>query len=196
MFAPGEVRFSNGIRLSCETDYPYGYDICYTVSGNGRLAVRIPSWSGNYSVSRNGGECAYELEKGYAYINVSDGDRINISLDSTPYFVYASEKVPSLSGKAALCRGPLVYCFEGADNEGDVLSLSADTKGEIRPLGFDEGLLGGTERIAVQGYKREPQKVLYSMSAPKKTPVTLYAIPYSLWGNRGENQMRVWMDTE
>lgn len=194
MFAPGEVTFSNGIKLLCETGYPYSFEICYTVSGNGRLAVRIPGWSGKYSVSKNGTEFVPELEKGYVYINVSDGDRINISLDGTPHFVYASEKVPSLSGKAALCRGPLVYCFEGADNNGDVLSLSADTKGDIRPMGFDEELLGGTEPIAVQGYKREPQKELYSSDAPKKTPVTLYAIPYSLWGNRGENQMRVWMD--
>ncbi|MGN1105482.1 MAG: glycoside hydrolase family 127 protein, partial [Huintestinicola sp.] len=194
MFASGEVSFSNGIKLSCETNYPYGFEISYTVSGNGRLAVRIPAWSKKYSVSINGSETECETEKGYIYIKVSDGDRINISLDGTPHFVYASEKVPALSGKAALCRGPLVYCFEGADNGGDVISLSVDTTGEIRPMGFDEGLLGGTEMIAVKGFKREPQKSLYSSEMPKKTPVTLYAVPYSLWGNRGENQMRVWVD--
>lgn len=196
MFASGVVTFSNGIRLSCETAYPYGFDICYTVSGNGRLAVRIPGWSKKYSVSINGSETECESEKGYIYISVSDGDRINISLDGTPRFVYASEKVPALSGKAALCRGPLVYCFEGADNGGDVLSLSVDTAGELRPMGFDEGLLCGTEMIAAKGFKREPQRELYSSEKPKKTPVTLYAVPYSLWGNRGENQMRVWMDVE
>lgn len=194
MFAPGDVTFANGIKLSCETDYPYGFEISYTVSGKGRLAVRIPRWSKKYSVSINGSETACECVKGYVYINVSDGDRINISLDGTPRFVYASEKVPALSGKAALCRGPLVYCFEGADNGGNVLSLSADTTGEICPMGFDERLLGGTEMLAVKGYRREPQRELYSSEAPKKTPVTLYAIPYSLWGNRGENQMRVWVD--
>ena len=34
---------------------------------------------------------------------------------------------------------------------------------------------------------------LYSDKAPQMEDVTLRAIPYFAWGNRGLNQMRVWM---
>ena len=33
---------------------------------------------------------------------------------------------------------------------------------------------------------------LYSDIAPVRTLTTLTAVPYYTWGNRGENQMRVW----
>ncbi len=90
--------------------------------------------------------------------------------------------------------GPLVYCFEGADNGGDVISLSVDPSEKVKAEEFDSELLGGTRRLIAKGYRREPQTGLYSCSAPKKTPCEIYAVPYCLWGNRGENQMRVWMD--
>lgn len=195
MYAAGEAQFENGMKLSCKTGYPYDFNIRYTVSGSGKLAVRIPAYSASFTILRNGADAAAELIKSYAYINVNDGDVIDITLDGTPHFVFASQKVPALSGKAALCRGPLVYCFEGADNDGDVLSLSADTAVSPKPCGYDSGLLCGTERIAVSGFRRKGQAALYSYDAPEKIPCTLYAVPYSIWGNRGENQMRVWMDT-
>lgn len=50
---------------------------------------------------------------------VNAGDVIVIKLCDKPYFVYASNKVPQLTGQAAMCCGPLVYCFEGKDNEDD-----------------------------------------------------------------------------
>ena len=39
----------------------------------------------------------------------------------------------------------------------------------------------------------ESSDALYSEERPKRTDVTLTAIPYYAWANRGENQMRVWM---
>ncbi len=36
---------------------------------------------------------------------------------------------------------------------------------------------------------------LYSDKAPAARPCEAVAVPYYTWGNRGENQMRVWMDS-
>jgi DUF1680 family protein len=102
----------------------------------------------------------------------------------------------------AIQRGPLVYCFEGVDNEGDVLSLSVDTEAEIQIRPFDPELLAmypakqlvaGSTMLDIKGFRSAPQKQLYSMEKPEATPCTLHAVPYYTWGNRGENQMRVWM---
>ncbi len=194
LFASGEAVFKNGMKLQCETAYPYGFEVSYRVSGAGILAVRIPGWSAKNTIRRNGSVITPEIKTGYAYIPASDGDEITLTLDDTPRFVYASEKIPAVSGKAALCRGPLVYCFEGADNGGEVIPLSIDPAAEVTVGENAAGLPEGAVSLNAKGFRREPQKSLYSSQPPKKSPCTLTAVPYCLWGNRGENQMRVWID--
>lgn len=194
LYCAGETEFENGMKLVCRTGYPYDFDIEYEVSGSGRLAVRIPSWSAEYSLTVNGEKVAAELTGGYAVVAVADGDRVKLVLDGSPRFVYASGKVPALSGKTAVCRGPLVYCFEGADNDGDVITLTLDTQSKPTLCGYDPKLLCGTERIAVSAYRAAVTNELYTSVPPEKVSCTAYAVPYYTWANRGENQMRVWMD--
>jgi DUF1680 family protein len=193
MFAAGNTEFDNGIKLVCETEYPYSGEIIYRVEGKGKIAVRIPSWSKSYSITKNGAAISPEIRKGYVYINISDGDVISLSLDMTPRIVYASQNVPALSGKAAVCAGPLVYCFEGVDNGGDVLSLFLDISEKPVFEEYDGSLLYGTCKITAKGFRREAQTELYSDRKPSLEATELHGIPYCLWANRGENQMRVWL---
>lgn len=195
LFAAGSVDFQNGGKITCETGYPYELTVNYTVIKGGKnLAVRIPSWSKVFSVTKNDKQISLAPKNGYIYLEVSDGDRITLTLDGSPRFIYPSAKLHDISGMVALARGPLVYCFEGVDNGGDVVSLSLDTAGEVSVQPFDESLLGGTVRIKVSALKTEDIDGLYSEDAPKRTPVNAVAVPYFTWGNRGENQMRVWMN--
>ena len=194
LFADGQVSFQNGMKLTCKTDYPYDLHVTYQVEKGGRIAIRIPDYSKTWTLCVNGKETDATPEKGYVYLNAADGDTITLALDDTPYFVYASSRVPRLTGKTALCRGPLVYCFEGVDNEGDVLSLSLKD-GETPVVGsYDENLLGGSVTLTVPAARTEDTKGLYTASCPGTKPCSAVAVPYYTWGNRGENQMRVWMD--
>lgn len=201
LFAAGKVRLENGMRFTCETKYPYNFEILYHIEKGGKLAVRIPGWSRTWQLSVNEKKLETSdvlLQKGYAYLNVSDGDTIRLTLDGTARFQYASLKVPALTGKTAICRGPLVYCFEGVDNQGDVLSLSLLKDGALRVSDFQENLLGGTVTITADALRTETSGALstelYSDEAPVTSPCQAMAVPYYTWGNRGENQMRVWMD--
>ncbi|MDO4336809.1 MAG: glycoside hydrolase family 127 protein [Eubacteriales bacterium] len=195
LFAGGEASFENGMKLSCKTSYPYGFTVLYTITaGNGQLAVHIPSWSSQYRILVNGSDAKYTLQDGYVYLSVKENDTVSITLDDTPYTMYASSRVPQLSGYAAVCRGPLVYCFEGADNDQDVLSLSLKRGGSLTAEPFDKDLLNGTVRITAEAVRRETTEELYTSALPAMTPCTAVAIPYYTWCNRGENQMRVWMN--
>ena len=195
LFAGGEAAFENGMKLSCETEYPYGFTVNYKVTaGNGRLAVHIPSWSKTFEVSLNGEKTDVALKNGYIYLNVKEDDVICIALDDTPYFMYASAKVPQLSGCTAVCRGPLVYCFEGVDNDLDVLSLSLKRGGNLEVSPYDGSLLNGTVKITAEAIRREIPSDLYSCEPPAEKPCRAVAVPYYTWCNRGENQMRVWMN--
>lgn len=195
LYADGEVNFENGIKLSCSTEYPYGFDVNYRIiEGSGKLAVRIPSWSRSYSVTVNGTAVQPEIIKGYAYLSVKCSDEIKITLDSNPYAVYAYAKVSRLTGSVALCRGPLVYCFEGCDNDGDVLSVSLKRGGKTEVCDYDENLLSGTVMLKAEAVRSEISDELYTMTPPEEKPAAASAVPYYTWGNRGENQMRVWMN--
>lgn len=195
MFASGEVKFKNGISLRCETDYPYNFTVKYTVKNSGNLSIRIPGWSEKYDIKSNGKAIYPEKVRGYITLRVSDGDIIEIQLDDRARKVYPSTKIPSLSGKIAIERGPLVYCFEGVDNEGDIISLYSKEKGKVSPEEFNPQLLNGIVPIKMESFKiKNCDNGLYSYTKPEKTDYTAMAIPYYAWGNREENQMRVWID--
>lgn len=181
------------MSIVCETGYPYDFAVSYKISGSGKLAVRIPKWSADFTLTINGEKKTPAVSDGYVYLTVSDGDEVSLTLDGTPRFVYASPKIPRLSGSVALCRGPLVYCFEGADNGGDVLSLKLDTAAMPNPIPFDPDLLGGTVKISADAYRTEQTEGLYTSIKPPQISCKAVAVPYYTWGNRGENQMRVWL---
>lgn len=196
LFAAGLVTFGNGMKLLCETEYPYEFTVTYYIqeaAEGSRLALRIPHWSSHTEVFVNGKTQSCQCDAGYLYLNVKSGDEVVLELDGTPRLVYASRRVSRMTGMAAVCRGPLVYCFEGRDNGGDVFSLSLKTDGSITELPFDENLLGGTLPLQVEALKTEEINGLYSSSLPESRKYNGTAVPYYTWGNRGENQMRVWI---
>lgn len=201
LYADGEICFENGLKLECRTEYPYGFDIRYKVTeGSSELAVRIPAWSEScYHVLLNGQtldaeKISTKLVKGYLYLEVQAGDEIVLQLDPAPYRVYASTKVPRLTGCVSICRGPLVYCFEGTDNEGDVLSLAVCRGGELKAEEYDGSLLNGTVMLNVDAVRAAYEDNLYTIQAPEEKQCQAKAIPYYTWGNRGLHQMRVWMN--
>ena len=194
LYAEGEVSFKNGIKLVCETKYPYEFNIKYTVKeGEGLLAVRIPKWSDKkYKID---GVKTIKKEKGYEYMKVKAGDIFTLELSDEVRIVYSSSKIPRLSAAAALERGPLVYCFEGIDNGGDVLSLRFGENAKIEVMNHEKDLLNGVTRLKVVLSKEvSAEDDLYSYDKPKVETFEAVAVPYYTWGNRGLNQMRVWIN--
>ena len=191
LFAGGDVKFENGIHLSCKTAYPYGSDISYKATGKGKLAVRIPRWSKNTAFVFNNKRITPQTDNGYAVFEINGEAELEINLDCKPRILYPNPKIPTLSKTACLMKGPLVYCFEGNDNKGDVLSLSLDTAEKIEEKESD--ILGGTVILEAKGFRQTASAELYSEIPPAFSKETLTAIPYYLWGNRGVNQMRVWL---
>ena len=101
---------------------------------------------------------------------------VSISLPMEVRRVKARDEVESDRGKVAFERGPVLYCFEEADN-GKVLDLviPESVKGFF---GFDEELLGGLGTISVQ------------TGADGRS---LKGIPYFAWNNRGRGEMITWI---
>lgn len=199
LYLGGEVKSALGYSLTCETQYPRFGDVKFTFHGEKEttLAFHIPSWSRNTTLAVNGEsvDLSAFTRDGYAYVKgvFREGDVIQLSFDMTPYKVYASSRVPADTGCAAIQRGPVVYCAEGVDNKGDVLSLSLAEEGTICEEKFAPDLLGGIVPLTAEGWRVQPTEELYSQKRPDQEPEEIRLVPYYTWGNRGENQMRVWL---
>ena len=194
--------------IKTTTNYPVSGEINYEFTNvpikEIEFAIRIPEFSEeNYSVDilvneKEDSSYVTRVENGFYFIKgvFKEGMKLRVELDVTPKKVYANTAVRYDAGCVAITRGPMVYCFEGKDNEGLLQSLRVKKNGNIVEESFDELSLNGIIKLNVEGYKMIGSDRLYSYERPKANDCNITAIPYYIWGNRGLNQMRVWMNEE
>ena len=99
-------------------------------------------------------------------------------------------------GKVCYTRGPLVYCAEERDN-GPLLNTLRVDSAQGAQARYEEGLLGGVTTLTVEGdrVRPAPDAPLYTRDQPlARSPCAIKLIPYYAWSNRGENEMRVWIE--
>lgn len=202
LFVGGTLDLSDtfGGKITLKTTYPYDNKIEYYFEPEKetmdvQLAIRIPAWSRHTMIRLNGSTAEYEFKDGYAYLhaNFSMQDVVTVEFDMSARKIYTSNKVSANTGKAAVERGPLIYCAEGVDNESDVLSLSYKKNGEITVSEYLPDKLYGIQELYAEGYRENISDDLYSYEAPAVKECRITLIPYYAWGNRGLNQMRVWI---
>ena len=186
-------------RIQVESQYPWQGDITYRIQPKVEtafsLALRIPRFAKELQITVNGEPWQAVPEKGYAYLSRgwAQGDVVQVHFDMPVRRIYANPAVRANAGRVALMRGPLVYCLEGIDNSAPLqaLHLPRSSGFELHPA--PEGVLKGNLLLTAQGLRYVDRPVLYSDEPPRQEPVTLTAVPYYAWGNRGLNQMLVWI---
>ena len=186
-------------RIQVESQYPWQGDITYRIQPKVEtafsLALRIPRFAKELQITVNGEPWQAVPEKGYAYLSRgwAQGDVVQVHFDMPVRRIYANPAVRANAGRVALMRGPLVYCLEGIDNSAPLqaLHLPRSSGFELHPA--PEGVLKGNLLLTAQGLRHVSGPVLYSDEPPRQEPVTLTAVPYYAWGNRGLNQMLVWI---
>lgn len=202
LYIGGSLDLSENIKgkIEVETGYPYDNVVNYKMKPEDSamdmtLAIRIPSWSKGTKILYNGTEIEYTDKDGYAYISehFAEEDEISLILDMKAEFNFANPKVSSDDGKVAISYGPLVYCAEGVDNGGSVLDLSILMDSDLHVSEFKKDKLGGIKEITVEGYKAKFTDELYSKKRPEYEKCTITLVPYYTWGNRGLNEMRLWI---
>ncbi len=144
------------------------------------LAVRIPLWCDKYVFSQN---C--EVKDGYAYFRISGDCVIECDFEIKTKMIKCSNRVRANTDKAAVTRGPFVYCVEEADNGKNLQMLKISKT----PCFESDG-----NNVIADGYREKECDILYSEWSEAETEKTkIRFIPYYLWGNRGENEMSVYI---
>ena len=196
-FANNASFMHNGkaVRVELKTRYPEDGDVVFTLDGGfERAAFRIPSWCEEYSLCVDGTRVCEKPVNGYVYIEL--GGRchtVELSLRMSPRLVYANPALYRQNGKAALMRGPLVYCIEGVDNGENLDALSV-----VTPLVCEERYSDefGAVCCEVGGVRRTGDKLYGGAEDYVCEPCSLKYIPYYAFANRGESSMKVWVRTD
>lgn len=205
------------VVLEQQTNYPWDGDISIKVMKNQakafRMLIRIPGWvdrqpvpsdlyrfsddvQGSYTVKVNGRPVEGQLENGYLAIDRQwkKGDVVSVQLDMPVRTVKADQHVKADQGRTAVERGPLVYCAEGADNQGFCI-FNFLVPRQPRFTVVDRRISGQRDvNFSVKAIEVEGQAVDTDAAGKVKAQsATLTMIPYYAWNHRGTGLMQVWL---
>jgi DUF1680 family protein len=162
------------------------------------LKIRIPEYAQDTKISLNKEVIEPEQDKGYFIVKFEQSGKNQLVIDFgvKARWVTAKDEVRDDSGKAALVKGPLVYCLEEIENGKNLSSIYIDMNKEINQLEVAEGLVGDVPVLTYEGIRLKnsgiPEEELYGEPKFEQTAVKLQAVPYCLWNNRGVGEMQVW----
>ena len=201
LFIGGQAAFDKA-DIEVKTTYPWEAKTEYTVSpklenDTFTLAIRIPAYAKECKLYINNEPIALDdiVKDGYAYLTRAwkNADKVELVFDMPVRSVYCNTKVRDNEGCVALVRGPIVYAFEGVDNGEDIQELRVPKDAEFHVMDSADEMFKGAKIIEFQGKRVHGNDDLYTEEEPQMTSVKMKAIPYFTWGNRGLNQMKVWM---
>jgi hypothetical protein len=202
------------VGINMETNYPWDGKIKINLNPvrreNFTLHIRVPGWvnrtpspGGLYRMEDRAENLVYTVngkaEKiiedslGYAVINRvwNKGDVVEFEYKMTVEKIHSREEVKQNIDRVALQMGPLVYCVEGADNNGKAWNFIMP-EGTALVTGKDSIL---SEHVVVIKAKVPVFEVAADGLMLTSSLKTITAIPYYTWCNRGSNEMQVWLPT-
>jgi hypothetical protein len=200
------------VRLEQTTRYPWDGAVNLRVKpekpARFTLCLRIPGWvqgkplpsdlytyddasPAKWSVRVNGEEVSVAPQNGFAHLTREwkDGDSIALDLPMPVRRVAGHPRIAATRGQVALERGPIVYAFEGVDNDGSVFDAIVPATATVTPE-HRADLLGGVTVLQVRQAERAFRQEKGDLATK---PVSLTAIPYAVWANRGLAPMTVWV---
>lgn len=202
----------NTVPVQMETNYPWEGRVKITMNPDKRtpyaLRMRIPGWVSNvavpgdlyrfaeggksaFTILVNGKPAQYREENGYAVLDRTwqKGDVVELNLPMDVKRVLAKQDIKVNNDRVALQRGPLVYCVEGIDNNGQAWNMLVpeSTTFTTQPHQVStESVIAIRADVPVVGPSPDGSRVVTETK-------TITAIPYYTWANRGKSSMQVWL---
>jgi hypothetical protein len=183
-----DYPWSGEVRIEIDPEAPAAFD----------LKLRIPGWAKGATAAVDGEPVKLAPMNGYATIHRvwRKGDAVTLDLKMPAERLYAHPNVRMDVGRAALRRGPLIYCVEEADNPGGLVQTLALPRSAPLEAGWRADLFGGIMTLEANAKRLVPgtqADALYSTEPPAIRDAALVALPYHLWANRAPGSMQVWV---
>ena len=189
---------TKNLEVEQTTDYPWDGKVTLTVKKAKNLQtiqLHKPNWCDKYTVKVNGENSDLRITRKW-----KKGDVIELNLDMRPRLVEANPLVEEAKNQVAVMRGPIVYCLEGQDIQGDCrisdIALPADIQLKEVPMTIEGHSFTALEGDAVvTNDKTWDNQTLYrELSKPSSRKVRIRLIPYYAWDNRGIQDMSLWLN--
>ncbi|HDX9064810.1 TPA: glycoside hydrolase family 127 protein [Klebsiella michiganensis] len=201
-----EIPVGNeALRLRISGNYPWQEQVKIVIDSsspvNHTLALRLPDWCDKPQVTLNGAPVTQDVRKGYLHISQlwQEGDTLQLTLPMPVRRIYGNPLVRHQAGQVAVQRGPLVYCLEQADNGEQLHNLQLPRDARFSAV-EGKGIFARKILLQAPGYKQtakdaENQALWHYDRAPSsRQPQVLTFIPWFSWANRGEGEMRIWVN--
>lgn len=206
LYIAGEMTTKvHGAEIRCKVDTKYPYDGTVSIQVESEevvemgMAFREPGWASIENIWYNEKEAiSFERRKGYLYTPKKQwGTHFTLSfaIPLCPQLISANPAVAANVGKAAIMRGPIVYCLEEIDNGRDLGAVYLNPTEEMT-VGTDADGLEGVCVISAKAYRMSREGwegKLYQPWNKQYEAIRIKAVPYCMWNNRGEGEMRVWL---
>jgi len=191
------------VALRQTTTYPFDGTVRFDVEAPATFALmlRVPQWCQGAQLHLNGAALDAELTSSH-YVRVErdwqPGDSLELTLPMPVRYLVAHRHVSEAEGRAAIARGPLLYCAEAVDHAGlEPRDLVLPATPEV----FEQvpsGLPGDLPALRAQAAVLTPDTgALYRDAGEQPLselmPTTLTAVPYFAWANRDAGAMQVWL---
>ncbi len=174
------------IHVTTTTDYPWDGRVKLTIqpekTRHFAIRLRIPDWCEGATISMNGEpQEKLDIRNGYVqlYRNWAADDTIELNLPMKIQRIESHPSVETNRGFVAIQRGPIVYCFEAADNPDGVKNIVLGKAPEFNAE-YRDDLLGGV--MIIKGTDRTGREII--------------AVPYHVWDHREAGEMTVWVQQE
>lgn len=183
------------VEVTQRTRYPADGEVRLAIHGlmGKSLCVRVPGYCEDAWIEKSGARLNCAVNRGYARIPV-DEDELEVTLHfDMPIALYeAHGKVHADAGRVALMRGPVVYCVEGVDHEGELSDYMVDE--DLSPE-LEASFDGYLPAVSARGFRRRAAdpEALYQKLNSTLEPVRMRFIPYFAFANREKTDMQVWV---
>jgi DUF1680 family protein len=216
LFIGSETKIKIGnsdVGIKMETNYPWDSKVNITLNLEKpalfKLMIRVPNWVDESALSLyktidavdstmmyyvNGNPVAVTNSNGYIVINRKwkKDDIISFAFTMLPKLIRAKNEIKQDNNRVAIQRGPMVYCVEGADNNGKAWNIIIPPDTQFETIDYtvlDEKIKALTAIVPVVTVGEDGLSLI---TESKK----IIAIPYFTWANRGKNEMQVWLPTK
>ncbi|WP_112166015.1 glycoside hydrolase family 127 protein [Klebsiella sp. WCHKl090539] len=201
-----EIPVGNeALRLRISGNYPWQEQVKIVVDSSSpvhhTLALRLPDWCDKPQVTLNGVPVTQDVRKGYLHISHlwQEGDTLQLTLPMPVRRIYGNPLVRHQAGLVAVQRGPLVYCLEQADNGEQLHNLQLPRDARFSTV-EGKGIFARKILLQAPGYKQTAEDAEnqalwnYDRAQSSSQPQVLTFIPWFSWANRGEGEMRIWVN--
>lgn len=191
------------IKLSQDTEYPWKglvkLDIEQCPSDEFEIALRIPGWAKDATISINGQVENIEVVPA-TFTKIKRqwkaGDCIIIDIPMEAVLMEGHPRIEEVRNQVAVKRGPVVYCIETPDLPEGTEILDVYLKGSDALEVVDRAdFLGGVTTInATTLLRHQPTESMYrAVSKPVWNEYKAQFVPYFAWSNRGLAEMTVFV---